>query len=407
MFTSLHRALGIGPTEKITSEMLDKLVEFGVEEASDLDFKEKAPPASAVAAGDMKKDLCAMANTGGGVIVYGIRESSENKDQAGSRSSAGSTGPEFEQAVLQLVYGSIAPPLNGLEFHRVDEGRENNALVLVVPASRQAPHMYFVEKKDKRTLAVPVRNGAYSEWLTEPEIARLYRQRFEAQGKADEQLQVLFERTIQLRADEGYWMAGVAHPTSSAIALNREAAAVSRVALAAKDHAIRRQYDGGITPLTASYHSCRRGFRSWRFAKDREGERPEVYVEFHDDGAISVLCRLDEEVAESSTSLVSSYRLAVVAGDLVALMAEYSRLTGVREYDVRIGMQWSGSRPLEIFNPSNVNFFHEKPLPIHHFIPVTATVDISDPETLLDSARSIALDCLNQAGITRLTVFQS
>lgn len=407
MFTTLHRALGLGPTEKITSEMLDKLVEFGVEEASDLDFKEKVPPASAVAAGDMKKDLCAMANTGGGVIVYGIRESSENKDQAGSRSSAGSTGPEFEQAVLQLAYGSIAPPLNGLEFHRVDEGRENNALVLVVPASRQAPHMYFVEKKDKRTLAAPVRNGAYSEWLTEPEIARLYRQRFEAQARADEQLQVLFERTIQLRADEGYWMAGVAHPTSSAIAFKREAATISNVALAAKGHAIRKQYDGGITPLTAGFQRCRRGFRSWRFAEDRDWERPEAYVEFHDDGAISVLCRLDQEVAGSSSSSVSSYRLAVVAGDLVALMAEYSRLTGVREYDVRIGMQWTGARPLEILAPSDIRFFDEKPLPINQFIPVTATVDISGSESLLDSARSLALDCLNQAGITRLTVFQS
>ncbi|MCG7277143.1 ATP-binding protein [Corynebacterium singulare] len=348
-----------------------------------------------------------MANTGGGVIVYGIRESSENKDQAGTRSSAGSTGPEFEQAVLQLAYGSIAPPLNGLEFHRVDEGRENNALVLVVPASRQAPHMYFVEKKDKRTLAVPVRNGAYSEWLTEPEIARLYRQRFEAQGRADEQLQVLFERTIQLRADEGYWMAGVAYPASSVIGFKREAVAIRKVALAAKDHAIRRQYDGGITPLTASYQSCRRGFRSWRFAEDRDRERPETYVEFHDDGAISVLCRLDEAVAGSGTSSISSYRLAVVAGDLLALMAEYSQLTGVREYDVRIGMEWTGARSLEIIAPKDIRFFDEKPLPITHFIPVTVTVDVSDPETLLDSARSLALDCLNQAGITRLTVFDS
>lgn len=74
MFTALHSALGIAPTDEFTNEMLDRLVEERTAERQDLDFKEKIDSKPTRPESDVKKGLCATANSGGGVIVYGVGE---------------------------------------------------------------------------------------------------------------------------------------------------------------------------------------------------------------------------------------------------------------------------------------------------------------------------------------------
>ncbi|TVX76460.1 hypothetical protein FPP74_11110 [Corynebacterium sp. NML180780] len=95
MFTALHSALGIAPTDEFTNEMLDRLVEERIAERQDLDFKEKIDSKPTRPESDVKKDLCAMANSGGGVIVYGVGELSDMKDHAGKRVSAGDYSPRL------------------------------------------------------------------------------------------------------------------------------------------------------------------------------------------------------------------------------------------------------------------------------------------------------------------------
>ena len=98
MFTSLHRALGINSTNEFTTEMIDQLVDRQVAEAPDLDFKAAIPPVKALAASDVKKDLCAMANIGGGVIVYGVAEDDNNKEHAGYRTDVG----KFDESYVKF-----------------------------------------------------------------------------------------------------------------------------------------------------------------------------------------------------------------------------------------------------------------------------------------------------------------
>ncbi len=47
----------------------------GVVETNDLDWKSELPPAKGIPQTDFPKDVAAMANSGGGVIVFGVRES--------------------------------------------------------------------------------------------------------------------------------------------------------------------------------------------------------------------------------------------------------------------------------------------------------------------------------------------
>lgn len=54
--------------------MIDEAVAQGIVETDDLDWKREVPPAKGIASTDFPKDVAAMANSGGGVIVYGIAE---------------------------------------------------------------------------------------------------------------------------------------------------------------------------------------------------------------------------------------------------------------------------------------------------------------------------------------------
>jgi hypothetical protein len=58
----------------LTDEMIDEAVAQGIAETDDLDWKTRLPPTRGLNESDFPKDIAAMANSGGGVIVYGITE---------------------------------------------------------------------------------------------------------------------------------------------------------------------------------------------------------------------------------------------------------------------------------------------------------------------------------------------
>lgn len=69
-FTALHRVLGAKPGP-LTEELLDAAVTAEIGEESSLDWKSELPPAKGLPQTDFPKDVAAMANSGGGLIVYG------------------------------------------------------------------------------------------------------------------------------------------------------------------------------------------------------------------------------------------------------------------------------------------------------------------------------------------------
>lgn len=71
MFTPLHQALGRQPGP-IDDGMLDEAIEAGIEESDGLDWKAERPGEKDLARSDVVKDVAAFANTGGGVLVFGV-----------------------------------------------------------------------------------------------------------------------------------------------------------------------------------------------------------------------------------------------------------------------------------------------------------------------------------------------
>src|SRR4051794_23343899 len=71
IFTALHQALGRQPGP-IDSEMLDEAIAAGLEERDGLDWKRDLPAERDLTRSDFAKDVAAFANSGGGVLVYGV-----------------------------------------------------------------------------------------------------------------------------------------------------------------------------------------------------------------------------------------------------------------------------------------------------------------------------------------------
>ncbi|MDT0551498.1 AlbA family DNA-binding domain-containing protein, partial [Streptomyces lonegramiae] len=111
----------------------------GSPETDDLDWKSELPPAKGLSQTDFPKDVAAMANSGGGVIVYGV---TEWQKAATGRVDVGEFDEAYERSLRSAAITAISPPVFGLAVQALgDEGRR--AVVVVVPASVDGPHMIY------------------------------------------------------------------------------------------------------------------------------------------------------------------------------------------------------------------------------------------------------------------------
>lgn len=212
-FTALHRLLG-RPPGPITNELLQAAVDAGIEETDILDWKQKPPAAGELKTSDFPKDIAAMANRGGGTIVYGVAESQK---QATGRIDVGPIDESYQSTFHKVAASGINPPLLNLGVHLVGEEPER-AVIVVVPASVDSPHLIW--RKDY--FAMPIRNGADTIWAQEAQLAAMYRARFDEQRHTAEALRNLYdEAALGLRTTERAWFVGVARPRIPAFPLNR------------------------------------------------------------------------------------------------------------------------------------------------------------------------------------------
>lgn len=225
MFTPIHRALGLEPGN-ISIDLLVKAVERSVEETGDLDWKRVAydsrrPGWDEEAA----KDIAAMANSGGGWIVFGIEEDGDKN--AASKIAPISWSAADQQRILRAAYAKIGPPVVGLDFHEVPCGSEGGGSVVMmrVPDSEDAPH--FARKGDNAFVA-PRRNGPHTVYMSDREIERGFRERFQHADDRERLLQDRYERACEaLRPEDGVFLALAAVPFEQVT--RREPTAADRV----------------------------------------------------------------------------------------------------------------------------------------------------------------------------------
>ncbi|XMN05515.1 helix-turn-helix domain-containing protein [Streptomyces griseobrunneus] len=125
-----------------------------------------------------------MANSGGGLIVYGVEESQK---AATGRVDAGEFDETYERTLRSAAITAISPPVFGLNVHRLGGGGKR-AIAVEVPASIDGPHLIY--RNDY--FGAPVRNDSDTAWMKERQIEAMYRARFEERRHAREALDALF-----------------------------------------------------------------------------------------------------------------------------------------------------------------------------------------------------------------------
>lgn len=142
----MSRLLGL-PVDQLTEEHLRELVSNEVHEHRALDYKLRLPNWNLKSAKlDFLEDVAAMANSVGGVILYGVQE---GQDQSGKNNGLPDTFPgvghlnldDFKLTAEHLVRDGTAPRLGGLDFSLIPiENQDSPVLALGVTASLSKPH---------------------------------------------------------------------------------------------------------------------------------------------------------------------------------------------------------------------------------------------------------------------------
>lgn len=97
-------------------------------------------------------------------------------------------------------------------------GEETRAVVMVVPASIDVPHLIYRNKY----FGAPLRNGPDTEWMLERQIDALYRARFEEQRTARTELnQIYAEAAGHMRGSTRAWAVAAARPRLPVVARER------------------------------------------------------------------------------------------------------------------------------------------------------------------------------------------
>lgn len=130
----------------ITAAHIQVLVDEGVRERSDLDFKEKLPDRSDKGRDDFISDVCAFANARGGDILYGIQDKRDDNGKplgvAGAVVGLARINPDHEMAsLLQVLQQNTQPKISGIDWVSVEGAADGPVIVLRVPRSFSSPHM--------------------------------------------------------------------------------------------------------------------------------------------------------------------------------------------------------------------------------------------------------------------------
>ena len=424
MFTPIHRALGLEPGN-LTLEIIKKAIEEGLEETADFDMKRVVPNLKEdKSKQEIAKDIAAMANSGGGWIIYGVGEGAS--DIAGSIHPCEWTATE-EQQMLNIAYTKIDPPVVGLEFNKIScgENSDKKLVLMHIPDSADAPHFARAEKNN---FSAPRRNGPHTKPMTYRDIERGFRERFQRGVEQEKTLQGYFEEATEaLNPEQGVFLAIAAVPVTpkiSAGSVDRDTAIqhinpwaysylmASRRGNCSKEEKIETEFN-----FIWNQGECVKGMRQWVVRSSAQA--PAKYRKhLHDDGTLVGAYQLGGVYNKPSASnqypvgkpnhcMSADIEKALI--DFFSLLREHAkerRTSG--GFRIRVGLVGDASSPILVrtFNGFMQVLTDESySEPIKRFQPVSTFIDPLAPiEDVLPPLRTLALDIVNQGGIQNLQV---
>jgi len=389
-------------------------------EADDLDWKELLPNGqNPHQDAEFAKDVAAMANTRGGLIIFGVTDQVEF---TGIR-AVDANPDQYAQWVRNLVQ----PYLSGLEQYVLlsDDGSEA-VFVVDVPASEPAPHSVdFVDirakakAKSQRATVTPYRDGAHTAWMAEHQIARAYAERMTRAAEWQEAFDELRNWTAESYEGRGgpgtAWLVFVGRPTRSiprtAPRLDREAAKAI-VDTACRNPVMTYEPRVGVLRLLADGLSdVTVGLNAWVItnrAKEGPQMAREVRVELHHDGSFVLTANLSQRTLRDwsarplQVSIVNVDVVEQACVDLEALVLQVLR-TGRIDSPMRVQVSVAGEGKLPL--QCAVRQFDDYQLPkaippLPRLRPVTVEIPAGATEQhTKPAAAELAAGVLNQFGL--------
>lgn len=411
-FTPIHAALGVTPSP-FSYDMIENIVSQKVKETANIDWKRSLPRDSQSKEwrGEFAKDVAAMANSGGGVIVFGVEEDHVTTE-AIQIVDVGTFSDATARDLRSIAYTAITPPVHGVMIDPVSDGKIT-VVVMTIPSSNDAPHLI----SRNQYFGAPIRVDTGTDWMKERQLEISYRERMETKMRRSSDLYELLKEAIANNGGSSDRMVitAAAQPSNPRpLSLGRvgrdtarnifEASKSQRDDLLSEDvHSIFSWVDG-MNPSS--------GFRRWTDyyppLGQSSGSGVSGRIEVHYDGSVTATT---SAVGGKLDGLEKPYHILAptiegFVADFVALVSNTSKTLGVSgAYEVALSLEWSGEEPICIRHMSSfgtrVADISES-MPIHKFRTVTIEMqgDVSE-SGLIRFANDLALDALNQGGIHR------
>lgn len=399
LFTPLHRYLGeqAGP---LTEKMVDDAINRGVEEADDLDWKTKLPAHKDLMRSDIVKDIAAMANSGGGMLVYGV---DEDERAATRRVHAGDVDEGYERTVRRVAYTAITPPVTGLSIHVL--GPEDRRVVaVVVPDSADAPHLVF----RNQDFSAPLRNHSDTEWMREREIEAAYRARFTALADATAVADETYDEYRRaFSATDTAVIIAVAQPRHAQPVLERQRGELADFVTDAWN--LTRHWTAGTVAQVLDNvdgYNPRVGFRRWILPWRGGDETTHCHVAVHNDGGVSMAWRIGAQQKDletfSAPNEVASLDIEVFVANFLALVRSVSDSGDIL---IQLGIEWEQEGAVFCFDiDHNGKRISRSGVFGFQYSRVRAVVDVgASDDDYYRQVRAFAEDCVAQFGIRGLT----
>lgn len=399
---SFERLIGCN-IDEADEAAIDKLV--GAEEGQGLDFKRETYD---LAVGEEKDELCkdvvAMANATGGILVLGMAEASG----AASKFLGVTIDEKYERRVAQTIEGRVSPQPHG--WAMVPTSGSRRGYLLVVPPSDTA-HLGFWPDGDANAKRFPLRVGRDTFFMSESQIADRYRSRLSAaEGQARRVDDVTDEALDELRSAEArVWMVLTVVPAQ---------AGARRITHDSVDEAEHWYRTLDRLPFAHTWHetyTARVAFRRVVIRSPHPSDparSARIHLELHSDGSSVVALELaiasndrtmpavhDDELAEAvvaAAQLGTSYAVNLVqtGGDAAVRAQLFFPLEDHREQN-----QHLKPNPISLMGGS----WFERPTAMSSAAPLRVSADFT---ISLDEATRDAAGLLASAGLIAEALFQ-
>ncbi|WP_161194978.1 ATP-binding protein [Streptomyces sp. SID8367] len=288
------------PPGPLTFDMVKMAAETRLAESDDLDWKEHLPkPPYDGRWNELAKDVAAMANTRGGLLIFGVTD--EDTKPVGIDPAQANVAQ-----YAQWLRNHVQPYLADVYFAILTSPDATTSfLVIDIPASPMAPHHVYgtaAKDKDQQAAVVPYRDRDHTAWMAEYQIERAYRDRFTRADDAQHAIDQLYTHTrddvLAEQEEPSAWFIAVTRPQRplphTTPPLTREAASMlCGNARAISERLTRDRYT--ISPLhtlESVLSTPRPGLRRWVFSTLSPRMGREIHSELHHDGSTVLAANL-------------------------------------------------------------------------------------------------------------------